>query len=226
MRFEKHFSCSLFPIILCLWIASAATSQAQDTSNQAGLGAEKGARLDFGDAPVGYGTLLASNGARHTLGSGLFLGASVDAENDGAPSTAADGDDLADTDDEDGVSVTAMEPGAQVTFDVVASGLGLFHLWIDWNQDGDWNDDDEDIFDNPLALFPGSNAVTFTVPPAALGGSTYARARLSSLELVAPFGPAPDGEVEDYRVMVLPPGSSIFDDDFENGSMSEWTSEK
>ena len=44
-------------------------------------------RFDFGDAPDSYGTLLASNGARHTISSERTprLGQFVDTEEDGAP---------------------------------------------------------------------------------------------------------------------------------------------
>src|SRR5207248_2578868 len=37
---------------------------------------------DFGDAPISYHTLLADNGPQHRLGSGLKLGAIIDAEED------------------------------------------------------------------------------------------------------------------------------------------------
>ena len=60
---------------------------------------------DFGDAPdslamPNYPTLLAHNGARHTIGS-LFLGAGVGGENDGHPTANADGD------NDDGVQLVA-----------------------------------------------------------------------------------------------------------------------
>ena len=60
--------------------------------------------MDFGDAPGPYPTTLASDGARHTP-AGPTLGTNRDAEADGAPTTAADGDDSTGTpDDEDGVT--------------------------------------------------------------------------------------------------------------------------
>ena len=59
-----------------------------------------GVKLDFGDAPdpfagAGrYPTLFENDGARHVITSGgLFLGSGVDAERDGQPTLAADGDD-------------------------------------------------------------------------------------------------------------------------------------
>ena len=53
-----------------------------------------------------YPTLLASNGARHVIVSGVQLGAAIDAEGNGQPNATATGDDTAGTpDDEDGVHV-------------------------------------------------------------------------------------------------------------------------
>ena len=58
---------------------------------------------EHGDAPDSYATLLASNGPVHGRGA-PHLGATVDYEGDGRPTAAADGDDLATGDDEDGVT--------------------------------------------------------------------------------------------------------------------------
>jgi hypothetical protein len=82
--------------------------------------------LDFGDAPdPTYPTWLASNGARHTIVPGFFLGASVDAELNGQPNANATGDDLAGIDDEDGVAfTTAIMPGTIAGVNVAASGPG------------------------------------------------------------------------------------------------------
>jgi hypothetical protein len=75
--------------------------------------------LDFGDAPdPTFPTLFASNGARHLLGSDVYLGACVDSELDGQPNATATGDDAAAGlvtfgtcavagDDEDGVTFTS-----------------------------------------------------------------------------------------------------------------------
>ncbi|MEI2608780.1 MAG: hypothetical protein V9G20_09135 [Candidatus Promineifilaceae bacterium] len=62
---------------------------------------------DYGDLPDIHGTTLANDGARHRTTTGLRLGNSVDAENDGIPSSSALGDDSAyvitTLDDEGGV---------------------------------------------------------------------------------------------------------------------------
>ena len=65
--------------------------------------------LDFGDAPelgTSFPTRL-PNGARHVLGSGLRLGASVDGEANGQPDATAAGDDA----DEDGVTFGTLQAG-------------------------------------------------------------------------------------------------------------------
>lgn len=49
---------------------------------------------DFGDAPDNpYPTLLSNDGARHKIYSGIYLGSSIDVENDGQPNNDALGDD-------------------------------------------------------------------------------------------------------------------------------------
>jgi hypothetical protein len=129
--------------------------------------------LDYGDAPdPTYPTLLASNGARHTIVAGFHLGAGVDSEADGQPDATATGDDNDGNDDEDGVTFTsAMNPSTAATVDVVASAAGLLNAWMDFNGNGSWADAGEQIFtDTPLVA--GTNSLGFVVPPGAtLGGS-------------------------------------------------------
>ena len=158
---------------------------------------------DFGDAPDSYGTVAASSGAQHTLGSGLRLGAAVDADADGQATANALGDDTdADGDDEDGVSLAAsLLAGLTASATVTASGSGLLDAWIDFNGSGTF-DAGEQIAAS-LAVVAGSNTVSFTVPTVALAGTTYARFRLSSAGGLGPTGVAADGEVEDYALNVV-----------------------
>jgi len=55
------------------------------------------------------------------------------------------------------------------------------------------------------SLDSGINHINFTVPARAVEGSTYARFRFSSVRGLSSEGPAPDGEVEDYRVQIVEP---------------------
>jgi hypothetical protein len=162
----------------------------------------KAAQMNFGDAPDTYKTLLASDGARHTIVPGVYLGRGVDAEPDGKPSPAANGDDLAGTNDEDGVVFTSpLSPGEPATIEVTASTQGYLNAWIDFNQDGTFAGAGKQIFKDQL-LVPGVNKLSFNVPAGAAKGATFARFRFNTRGLLSYYGPAADGEVEDYRVAI------------------------
>ncbi len=158
---------------------------------------------DFGDAPDSYGTLIASGGAQHALGSGLFLGAAADADADGQASADALGDDTdADGDDEDGVSLAgSLLAGLTATATVTASASGLLDAWIDFDGSGTFDADEQIAASLPVAV--GDNAVSFTIPTVAVEGTTFARFRLSSTGGLSPDGSAADGEVEDYQLDIL-----------------------
>ncbi len=166
--------------------------------------AAAGFSLDFGDAPDSYGTLAAGNGARHTVVRGVFLGSTADAESDGKPGPLADGDDLQ-GDDEDGVAFTSpLSPGGSANIEVTASAQGYLNAWIDFNQNGKFNDVGEQVFTDQL-LARGVNKLTLRVPDSAVPGATFARFRYNTRGLLASNGPAADGEVEDYKVTIIEP---------------------
>jgi hypothetical protein len=174
-------------------------------------------RLDYGDAPdPSYPTLLAGTGARHRLGTNVYLGACVDAEADGRPSANADSDDTAagspvfgtcvGNDDEDGVSffTSVLRIGVTAKTRVVANAACHLSAWIDFNADGDWADANETIFSGQ-PLVAGANSLSFVVPGTAVVGTTYARFRCTTDGAVTFTGPASDGEVEDYQVRIKIP---------------------
>lgn len=160
--------------------------------------------FDYGDAPdPAYPTLVASDGARHVDGVGLFLGLSVDHEPDGQPTALADGDDTNGADDEDGiVFTTGLGAGLTASVDVTASGAGLLSAWIDFNADGDWADVGEQIFTDE-SLASGVNPLIFSIPLDATLGTTFARFRFDSVGGLSFTGIATDGEVEDYLVEIV-----------------------
>jgi|GEM_PF-2957264 len=163
--------------------------------------------LDFGDAPdPTYPTLLANNGARHVIVPGMFLGALIDGEADGQPDATATGDDLANLPDEDGVAFTGpLYPGTNANIVVIASVGGRLDAWVDFNGNGSWAEPVEQIFGAPLLfLNPGPNPLTFPVPANAILGPTFARFRFSSNGGLTFTGQAPDGEVEDYEIVIEP----------------------
>jgi uncharacterized repeat protein (TIGR01451 family) len=173
--------------------------------------------LDFGDAPdPTFPTGFAANGARHLLGSGVFLGACVDSELDAQPSAGSDGDDAtagistfgtcaASGDDEDGVAfTTALVPGGDAGVEVTASAPCTLSAWIDFDASGGFTSGDE-LFPGGVALVAGSNALTFAVPAGAAGGVHQSRFRCTTTGVLAPAGEAADGEVEDHLAVVGAP---------------------
>jgi type VI protein secretion system component Hcp len=166
--------------------------------------------LDFGDAPdPKFPTLYASNGARHIVRQGFFLGSRVDTESNGQPNAGATGDDTNGLDDEDGVAINgALQNGKPKKIVVVASAAGFLDGWIDFNSDGDWSDAGERIF-NHQSLGAGKNGLTIAVPATVVSNQTaLARFRFSSAGGLTPSGLATDGEVEDYTVQVVQRGRS------------------
>ena len=173
---------------------------------------------EYGDAPNSYGTLLASGGPVHGMGA-PHLGATVDREGDGQPTAAADGDDVAGSDDEDGVEFNPAlgYPNATIRtgtdpvtlqpvvnhLEVDASAAGFASVWVDWNEDGDFLDPGERVADaTPVSA--GDNDLSFPGAANPADIRTYVRVRYSTdtASLHTPGGSAPDGEVEDYQVLV------------------------
>ncbi|MCP4174304.1 MAG: hypothetical protein GY758_26435 [Fuerstiella sp.] len=163
-------------------------------------------QYDFGDAPdPGYPTLTASDGARHVIGGGTFLGASVDAESDGQPNAAATGD------TDNGVTMTSgFVQGTLAAFDVTASGSGFLNVWFDANANSSFDDGGDLVLSNQ-ALVAGSNSLSFSVPASATPGTTYLRFRFTSQAVASPSprGTLPDGEVEDFAVNTQLPAPTI-----------------
>jgi hypothetical protein len=159
--------------------------------------------FDYGDAPGLYPTTSSVFGAAHATQDSLRLGTLFDTETNGAPHPNAAGDDGATSADEDGVTfVSSITQGSTALVTAVASGNALFQGWIDFNDDGDWNDAGEQVFaDVPVTT--GANNLAFQVPAGAVvTPQTFARFRLSTQAGLLATGQAPDGEVEDYQLAI------------------------
>ncbi|MBN2357507.1 T9SS type A sorting domain-containing protein [candidate division KSB1 bacterium] len=157
--------------------------------------------LDFGDAPNHYGTNREEDGARHIVSHDVYLGKLIDSDPDGQPGPGADGDDKNNQDDEDGVSLrTPLVPGDTALVEIVASTNGMLKGWIDFNQDGNWNDPGELVLDRQISA--NLNVLPIIVPTDAKEGDTYARFRFSKETIMDWRGILPDGEVEDYLMEV------------------------
>ncbi|MGD9613579.1 MAG: SdrD B-like domain-containing protein, partial [Kiritimatiellia bacterium] len=171
---------------------------------------------DYGDLPDSYDTLLA-DGARHVvpLTPDLYLGAGVDTEQNGVPTAGADGDDLAGTDDENGViqivdSIWRMEPDGGSVAVTVGAGSGWLLGYVDFNADGDFVDAGEMVCSLAVSNTGGNGSGIYTnsfaVPDGTFSATSstplYARFRLYPEEPLFPelafAGTAANGEVEDY----------------------------
>ena len=197
------------------------------------------ANLDYGDAPVttaGHfddtnadGTVDGTDDpARHTISSGILLGAAVDADSltwgngtDDMGNASDDDTEGTTPDDEDGVASALTLPVTQTAqFDVTvaadnSSGAGVAHVigWIDFDQSGSF-DEDERAATTQAISSSGNVTLSWTSFPEITLGDTYARIRMSSTNLAAASGTgagvtdaastsaASDGEVEDYPVSV------------------------
>ena len=170
---------------------------------------------DWGDAPETgylYPTTSIKGGANHSVPAQptLYLGATVDTENDGQPTVNSDGDDinpLMGVDDEDGVVFnTPLCPGQPATVTVTAvvpvGAPAYLNAWIDYGRDGSWAQAGDQAFANRI-LANGPNVLVINLPANANpGGITYTRWRVSTQANLSYTGGAQDGEVEDHRVVI------------------------
>jgi hypothetical protein len=193
---------------------------------------------DFGDLPDSFLTLAASGGPRHTvfpdtnndglpnsigLVPAIWLGGyivnpdysitpgigSIDREIDGVPSSLADGDDLAVSDDEDGVLISAWyQSTGSISLDVrctssSASATGWLVVWFDWGHDNSFTNDTPSFSQAVNCSNTGtSQTITASDPRFQDRSAVYYRARLFETAPVdlstAWYGIAINGEVEDY----------------------------
>lgn len=194
-----------------------------------------------------YETRLNYGGARHYLdmdavdGKTPYLGSCVDAdglgelENNSATADDANGPlnpplnsilgTCIDNDDEDGVSIPVLIADSTIDIDVTVSGASCnLNGWIDFNQDGDWNDAGEHVLDDYYfdigAALSDTRTLPITIPAGIVVGDSYARFRCATETGLTPTGSsnplhpryAEDGEVEDYMVSLQPKNTSTFVD--------------
>ncbi len=165
--------------------------------------------FDYGDAPVSYGTLFSDNGARHPGESTIFLGIlSGDIDSGILNNALANADDGDNNDDEDGVSIGGTDLNGQsfdistmYNFDVTTTGTGYLSAWIDFNRDGDFMDAGEKVID-AFSSSGGVHAIPLIMPGQFSTGDSYIRFRYSTDASMTAVGSAPDGEVEDYQIIL------------------------
>jgi hypothetical protein len=197
--------------------------------------------LDFGDAPASYNVSRTSFGAGHiveTDQSGnvtLKLGSLIDSEPDGVASFGTS-DNTVGQNDEDGVSTFPGIPaGTNPTITNYTINVAVANVtgatanlcgWIDWDNNGVF-----DAGESVCTTVPNNATSAQLVWPTAvfngqIGGSTYARVRITTDALSSPNGAASNGEVEDYLITFgpLPVKLSSFDAvKQENTAALNWT---
>jgi hypothetical protein len=170
---------------------------------------------EYGDLPVVTYTTSILN-ANH-IPKGLRLGNNCDVESTYNSSIGADGDDTNDFDDEDGVEPTSVPWSAgsnggkvNVTREgCAAAGTCYVNGWIDWNNDGDFDDlnvdgASEHIVNNVSRNTDATEQHTFNTPTSYSAGSYYARFRICQGSTDCDDPDTTDtnvtnGEVEDYK---------------------------
>ena len=166
----------------------------------------------FGDAPEPYPVTLADHPdvARHGTGTDSY-GSTSDGEHT----------DYADGKSPPFFAASIVSPGGK---GFVSDPLSLdnhrfdwdpnedYYVdgWVDWNQDGDWLDSGEQIFDrvryNPTLGWRGFGGGDFPVPDNAALGGTFGRFRISSSGDLEPHtGSAADGLMDDVFFHVVQP---------------------
>ncbi len=211
-------SASLTPTLLSGGFDLSKTNGTNDSHLVLGITFPALVQTDYGDAPATYGA------PSHTINcTTLKMGPNLDAELASAPTTLANGDDLAGIDDEDAISTlpSFADGGPQtitVNVDNISNSSGLtanLYGWIDLNGDGAFQLGE--IATNTIVT--GSVNVTRTLTwtgvtiTGAAANSHYLRIRLTTDALADLPGTAAlderstaaagNGEVEDYRAIDL-----------------------
>ena len=101
--------------------------------------------------------------------------------------------------------ILSANPSSVINYSIYfTAGSQMVGLWVDWNQDGDFNDAGETLAQTSTAsASPYSN--TFTIPATALIGTTRLRIRTTTLGTPQSCGFDANGETEDYTINVLGP---------------------
>ena len=159
-------------------------------------------QYDFGDAPASY-----QGAAPFHLctDAEVLLGKVVDGEASALTDANAQGDDMDNQDDEDGITfLTPLIPGQKADLEVDLSKakqeLALAGF-IDFDGNGQWDSATEMIVKNTPLPYGAVYGISFDVPANAKPGETFARF------YVIATGPVPAdgchlGEVEDYKVII------------------------
>ena len=156
---------------------------------------------DVADAPISYGN------PTHTI-AGIRMGASVDADASLLNNATATGDDVNNTDDENGVTLTPLLPTGETTIVPVniqnADRLSQRMVRLECRRR--FLDAGEQMI-TAQAVAVGPTNLNIAVPITAIIGPTFARFRVCTNNTAldncnTPVGTVQSGEVEDYQFTV------------------------
>src|SRR5690606_12082696 len=71
------------------------------------------------------------------------------------------------------IFVTGIASGQQANIQVVATGQGYLHGWIDYNRDGEWTDDELAV--DGIVVGSTMSVIDIQVPLGVSAGESYAR---------------------------------------------------
>jgi hypothetical protein len=103
-----------------------------------------------------------------------------------------------------------LSRASSYNFDITASApgdFGNYSIWIDYNQDGDFDDAGEFVGGNTTNGATASSTGSFVVPTTALAGNTRMRVAYTDINIgaviLAPCNTGQVGEYEDYTVNIV-----------------------
>ncbi len=185
---------------------------------------------DYGDAPDtgagsgagNYRTLASDGGPLHGTDSTLFLGGGVTDDSDGfGNGTDSNGDATDDVDDAfaslSGAIANTSYPLNNIPINNTTGADAILHAWIDFDQNGEF--EEGEYQSATVASGDTTASLSWDVPVSAMGGTTYARFRLTTDSLSddvntaevdeRSLGAASDGEVEDYQLVITPATAEV-----------------
>uniref|UniRef100_UPI00378343F0 GEVED domain-containing protein n=1 Tax=Prosthecobacter sp. TaxID=1965333 RepID=UPI00378343F0 len=188
-------------------------------TGQSGTGEVEDYVTTISPPPLDYGDWSGLADAASTVDTGLRLGTLADTEFASTPNATASGDDNTGSDDEDGVTFTAMTAGAPASITVTATNTtaspAYLNAWFDFNNNGSVADAGEQVATNLLVAAGTNNAtitLNLTIPASAVtGASLGTRFRLTNLSSPGVTGNVGVGEVEDHPATIAVPVTDFGD---------------
>ncbi len=97
--------------------------------------------------------------------------------------------------------------GVDSHLEVTVIDSGYLNIWVDWDQDGQFNANEQLVFGREMSA--GTSSFLVPIPFDIIQGETLLRARYTSTQDVPATGDAVGGLVKDYQVPISNPGYSL-----------------